>query len=398
MLTTSFPRFDGDGTAPFIKSIAETMALQGHQVTVLAPYDSLVKPYATKGIEIHRFRYAWNDKSHIMGHARALEADVKLKPLAYLLLPFYLAAAVLNLWRMARKNSYDLLHAHWVLPNGLAAAIVSRFTKLPLLISLHGSDVFLANKNPLFRWITRIIFSQASRVTACSPDLMDIAIQLGAPKNSHVVPYGIDPDRFSPVGGKAGFQHEVDAVIKIGSIGRLVYKKGFDVLIRAFAKIHRIFPKARLVIAGEGPLKKELLDLVETLGIKDLVSLDGQISWDMVPDFLRSLDIFVLPSVRDSYGNIDGLPNVLLEAMSCAKAVVASDIGGARLVIQDKENGLLTPSGDEEQLGKTLQTLLSNPEECSRLGDAARATIQRFFTWDRAVKAMLVVCKTCFDG
>src|SRR3989337_1119584 len=117
ILTSSYPRFIGDGTAPFVKSIAEAMVKSGHVIEVVAPFDPEVRASDKMGIKIHRFRYSFCNKLHIMGHGRALEADVRLQPLAILLLPFFLLSAFVTLWRVTGNQKSEVIHVHWVLPN-----------------------------------------------------------------------------------------------------------------------------------------------------------------------------------------------------------------------------------------------------------------------------------------
>ncbi|RME06387.1 MAG: glycosyltransferase family 4 protein, partial [Anaerolineae bacterium] len=126
LLTSSYPRFPGDGTAPFIRSIAQALQRAGHAVEVVAPYDPAVQPDPADTLPVHRFRYAWSRRLHIMGHARALHADARLRPAAYLLLPLFLLAEGRALWRVSVRQRAQAIHAHWVLPNALPAALVAR--------------------------------------------------------------------------------------------------------------------------------------------------------------------------------------------------------------------------------------------------------------------------------
>src|SRR3972149_9095687 len=110
-ITSSYPRFPGDGTAPFIMSIAEHFARFGHDVEVVAPYDVVARPMPSVGVKVHRFRYVWPDSWHIMGHARSLREDVRLRPSAFLLLPFFLAASLITLWRGAGGGQPQPIYA-----------------------------------------------------------------------------------------------------------------------------------------------------------------------------------------------------------------------------------------------------------------------------------------------
>ena len=388
ILTSSYPRYPGDGTAPFVKSIAEALGKRGHSVEVVAPYDPDVKPIENGKVNIHRFRYWLIKSQHIMGHGRALEADVRLQPLAFLLLPFYLFAAFIALWRVTGRQKSDVIHVHWVLPNGPVAATVARLRHIPFIVSLHGSDIYMAKKNPAYGAAARWVFRRVVAATACSPELRDAAIQLGAPVTTELLAWGADPSVFKPV--------EQRDVLRLRSgwgegpvilaLGRMVYKKGFDVLLRALPSVFADRPDIKVSIGGDGPLSAELQALATDLGIKGSVDFIGRVPWDQVPQLFSAGDIFVLPSVRDRSGNLDGLPTVLLEAMGCGCAVVASDIGGVSLAIRDHENGLLVKPGSVSELTDALRQLISDPAYAAELGKAARKTVVEDLNWDKVAE------------
>lgn len=395
MLTSSYPRFTSDGTAPFIQSIAETLVALGHDVSVVAPYDALVKPMDTHGVHLYRFKYAPFSSWHIMGHARALEADVRLNPLSFLLAPSFLASAAFNLLEVAKKQRSEIIYAHWVIPNGPSAAWVAKQLRLPLMISLHGSDIFVAKKNFLFRAAARWAFRQAKSVSACSPELRAGALDLDAPKNTtRLVPYGVDPVKFHPNQRSNEFRDQLGLKpneLAIGSIGRMVHKKGFELLIRAFAAVIHDLPHARLVIGGSGPLLAPLKELARSLRVEDAVIFTGNVAWDDVPVFLASLDLFVLPSKKDSAGNLDGLPNVLLEAMASGVAVIASDIGGVRLAVEDHVSGRIFTPGDEHGLANQIMELLQQPDLRETLAAQARTKVEKQLNWQYIVGELLAM-------
>jgi hypothetical protein len=150
VLTSSYPRYHGDGTAPFIKSLADNYFRLGHKVHVIAPYDPKVQAPESDGVIVHRFRYIIPKRYHIMGHAQAMEADIKLRPLSYLLLPFFMISEFVQLMRVAKATRSEIIHVHWVLPNGPMAVLASMILRIPFVLSLHGSDIYFAKKFKLF--------------------------------------------------------------------------------------------------------------------------------------------------------------------------------------------------------------------------------------------------------
>lgn len=383
-LASTYPRFETDGSGRFVRSLAEAMHALGHTVDVLAPYHPQVGVIDSP-VCVHHFRYIWPARLNIMGYAQAMDSDRSLRRGAYALAPLYFAAALLNLDRLERRNRYDAVHVHWVIPNGPAAAWVARRHRLPLVVSLHGSDIFFALKN---RWLGRLaasVFSQAVAVSACSPALQAGAVQLGArPEKVHLIPWGADPVVFAPAGDPAAFRAHwglaPDAPV-ILSLGRLVEKKGVAYLIRAAPEVLSAQPLTRFVVAGDGPERQPLQQLAETLGVAPAMCFTGELPWAEVPLALQACDIFVAPSAPDERGNLDGLPTTILEAMAAARPVVASRVAGIPLAVTDQVTGLLVPPADSGLLAQALLRMLADPALAQAYGRAGRQRVEQELNW-----------------
>jgi glycosyltransferase involved in cell wall biosynthesis len=387
--TSSYPRYKGDGIAPFVKSISEALVKLNHHIEVVAPYDIDVEPESDTKIKVHRFRYIWPKKLHILGHARSLRADVRLRFLVPLLLPFFLISSTINLIKHAKSMSAQVIHNHWVLPNGVSAAVASKILKIPFIISLHGSDIFMADRNFFYRAVAKWVFSQSAFVTACSQELYDRAKKINPNITIFVLAWGADPEAFKPfserdqIRAKYGWDKE-DVVI--ASLGRFVYKKGFDRLLSIIPDLSLGNVPLKVAIGGSGPLEGDYKKIITQRNLQEIASLPGQILWDKVPEFLAAADIFVLPSQRDKAGNLDGLPTVLLEAMACELPCVASDIGGVNLVIDHLNNGWLVEPDDTVGLVKAISTLVTDENLRKSLAKNARASIIEEFNWIRVAK------------
>lgn len=396
VLASSYPRFPGDGTAPFVKSLSEELARLGHQVHVLAPYDPAVQETSDSPVSVYRFRYVWADSLCIVGHAKSLEADVRLKKTVYFLTPLYLLCGAIALIRLARKYQFNLIHTHWVLPNGPIGALCARLLRLPLVITLHGSDIFVANRNLLFSQVARFALRSADAVTACSPELKSWAVQMGAKESSvHLVPWGADPQRFAAQdasGLRVKLGLEPDELVVL-AMGRLVYKKGFEYLIRAVPKIPRTIPW-RLIIGGDGDLRDNLQQLACQLGVEERVLFLGQVPWDEVPGCLSLCDVFVAPSIRDRSGNLDGLPTVILEAMSVGRPIVSTEIAGIPLVVRDGENGFLVPEKSPQGLATAIGRLLASSELRARQGAVSRRMVEQELNWKSVAREFEQLLRT----
>jgi glycosyltransferase involved in cell wall biosynthesis len=159
-----------------------------------------------------------------------------------------------------------------------------------------------------------------------------------------------------------------------------VEKKGFAQLVEAAARTGGV----RVVIAGEGDLRSALESQVRASGAP--VTLAGALPREAVAAALSEADVVVVPSVVDGAGNVDGLPNVLLEAMAAGRPLVASRVAGIPQVIEDGVSGLLVPPGDARALSEALRRLLREPDTRARLGEEARRTAVRELSWEVAAR------------
>ena len=387
MITTSYPRFPGDGVGTFLEPIAKGIANLNHRIDVIAPWHPLVKrPQREDNVHFHFFRYAPSKNLHVFGYASALKADVKLRGSAYLVAPLAVGMGRSTLRRVVQSSRSDLIHAHWVVPSGFIASAKGSIMTIPLVVSLHGSDVYLAETNFLARMAARSVFRRASWITACSDDLAGRAIALGADsKRITVIPYGVDTDRFRP---NTETREELRRKHNLGSndpvlvtAGRLVRKKGFEYLVDSLPALICHHPRLRLVVAGGGDLQNALEQRASTVGVRDNIIFLGSVQQDDIARWLTTADVAVIPSVKDDSGNVDGLPNVLLEALSSGTPVVATAAGGMGLVAKDGQTARVVPERNSEALTTAITDVLSNPETAAELGKSGRELMCLQHSW-----------------
>ena len=163
-------------------------------------------------------------------------------------------------------------------------------------------------------------------------------------------------------------------------------KKGFDYLIDAVAALVDRWPSLRLFIVGRGDLEAELRQRAVSSGVGDRVVFLGALPQDQVADWLSASDVAVVPSVRDDSGNVDGLPNVLLESLSSATPVVTTNAGGIGSVVVDGRTARLVPERDASALAAAIGQLLDQPSAAAELGRSARAEMSRGHTWTRVAE------------
>jgi glycosyltransferase involved in cell wall biosynthesis len=390
MVTTSYPRFPGDAIGTFMEPIARGVAARGHDVHMVAPWHPRWRRAEVEdGVRFHLFRYAPLPSLNVFGYAAALRADVNLRLAAVAVTPIAVAAGALCTRRVVRETAASVLHAHWVIPGGVMATLAG--DACPLVISLHGSDVFVAERHRVARMAARWAFGRAAWVTACSDDLRTRALALGAaPDRITVVPYGVDSERFVSdpalrASGRAalGVGDDVPLVV---AIGRLASKKGFEYLVDAVARLKGDFPTLVVIIAGEGDLDAALRARAADAGVADRVQFPGVVPHQRVPALLASADIAVVPSVHDQAGNVDGLPNTVLEIMASGTSLVATPVGGIASVATEGQSARFVPEQDAKALAAAIADLIRQPALRMSLGREARKVVVEKYSWSRVAE------------
>lgn len=398
-VATTYPLHGEDSNAAFVQSIAEGLAARGHDIEVLVPWHpELVLERPGSRVRLRAFRYSPTRRWHPWGYAQALRADRRLRADAYLAAVPAAAGAWRAIRRRLRDGRWDLVHAHWLLPNAPIMAAARGEDGPPLVISCHGSDVFLAERSRWAASLARYALRRCAALTACSADLARRLQALGAGgghgPGPERIPYGVDTDRFRPgdsreratVRARLAARHGLPADVPcIGAVGRLVYKKGFAVLIDALPAILDQVPDAHCLIAGSGPLAEELRERSQERGVGDRVHLIGPVAHADTPGLYAAMSLMVVPSVHGPGGNVDGLPNTLLESLASGTPVVASRVAGIPDVVRDDDNGLLFPEGDAAGLAAAATCLLNDPEAAARIGSTARRDAIAELGWERTV-------------
>ena len=388
VLTHNYPRFEGDFSGTFVEALCEELAAQGEQVTVWAPYDPAYQRPLEGKVALRLYRYAWPDALHRLGYMRSMQSDLALRLEAYLLSPGFFARGVQVLLRDARRCRPDLLHAHWLLPNGWIAAVVSRLLGIPLVVSIPGSDARVAASNPIFRAMARFALGQASLLTANSADLRDAVLPLGATLSRfEMILYGVDPAALRPDStGVVELRRRLaidDTAGVILCVGRMVPKKGFDVLIRALAEPVLQGQPVVAVMVGEGDDKALWQALARDLGVAERVRWVGSVPKTAIGRYYNMADLLAMPSVRRP---ADGLNVCVLDAMSCARPVVATPVAGNPLAVIPGVTGLIVPEQEPAALAAAVAALLGDPALRRQMGAAARRRIEDELGWPQLAR------------
>jgi len=383
VLTHNYPRFVGDFSGTFVEALCEELAAQGQRVTVWAPYDPAYLRPLNGAVTLRLYRYIWPASLHRLGYMRTMQSDLSLRLEAYALSPALFARGIQAVWQDARRLRPDVLHAHWLLPNGFIAAVVSRGLGIPLAISVPGSDAQVARSNPLFRAMARFALRQATLLTANSAELRDAVLPLGADLSRFdLIIYGTDPNALTPNSeGVQALRHRlgIDENASVAlCVGRMVAKKGFDVFIRALADpILRTHPIVGVMV-GDGDENAAWQRLAQQLGVASRLRWVGSVPKTEIGRYYNLADFLVMPSVNRP---ADGLNVCVLDAMSCAKPVIGSTAAGNPLAIVHGKTGLIVPEQDAATLAAAMALLAGNPGLRTQMGAAARARIENELGW-----------------
>lgn len=384
MTTTTLPRWQWDTEPRFILDLA--IAMRGTlDVTILAPRSPGAAARETiGGVAIERYRYAPLEAWETLAAPGAILPNIRTFPLLALLVPSLFVCQIVALAKLLRRERFNVVHCHWLIPQGLAFAALSVLRVCPpSLLTCHGGDAFTLNRWPL-RWLKAWAVRRMGAVTAVSAEIVEYLEDLlgpGAIINPQHIPMGVDLDRFRPAGIEATPRPDPDAggaAPKILFVGRIAEKKGLQVLIEALRKPDLTAIGATLRVVGDGPMRAR----IET-GASDLIAagrLDfaGALAHEALTREFQAADVFCAPFVVAADGDREGTPTVLMEAASSGLPIIASDIGGCRDLIVPGRSGWLVAPGNPHLLAETLAEALGAPEIASECAREAREDVKRF--------------------
>lgn len=286
--------------------------------------------------------------------------------------------------RLRREDKCDLIDAHFAYPDGHAATLLGKWLKLPVTITLRGTEVPLA-RDPARRARMMRALDRATRVFAVADALKRHVVALGAPADKiRVVGNGVDSEKFAPIDkaeARAALGLPMEAPVLI-TVGGLVERKGFHRVIDVLPALREHVPGLRYLIVGgacaEGDNRAQLEAQVARLGLENAVHFLGALPPERLRVPLSAADVFVLATRNE------GWANVLLEAMACGLPVVTTDVGGNREVVCDARYGTVVPFDDGEALRQALAEALR-----TRWDRDAIVTYARANDWGQRVAVLL---------
>jgi glycosyltransferase involved in cell wall biosynthesis len=275
---------------------------------------------------------------------------------------------------------FELIHCHTIYPDGYAGSLLKQAFGVPVVSTVHGSDVMLYPKR------SRRVYERTEQalrgndfVITVSERARQEVIQMVPDAKVATIYNGFDPSRFQPM-EKSAARKTLDLPLsgkQVLFVGNLYQVKGIPYLLEAFRTIAAECEEVSLNLIGEGPLRAELERQVEQLGLQGRVTFLGRKPYEEIPVWINSADVVALTSLSE------GLPSILLETMGCGRAMVATDVGGIREILQDGRTGLLAQSQDVDSITRALRKILIEDESFIDTMGKQALEASRKLTWEQ---------------
>jgi glycosyltransferase involved in cell wall biosynthesis len=378
VLASTYPRWPGDPEPGFVHELAKRLAA-GFEVTLLGPHAPGAKPRERMdGVEVVRYRYA-PERLETLVNDGGIVTNLKRSRWKWLLVPSFVLAQAWVAWRLLRQRRIDVVHAHWLLPQGLIAALLQSLPgrKVPFVVTSHGADLY-ALRGGVLDAAKRFVLRRCAAATVVSSAMLDRLRAIGAPTGKvSVLSMGVDVSgRFRP---DPGVERRADEIL---FVGRLVEKKGVAHLIRALPRVLAQRPSVRLAIAGFGPCEAQLRGESQAAGVAAHVDFLGALPQSRLPELYQRAGVFVAPFVRAGSGDQEGLPVALMEAIACGCPILAGDVAGLHDLLGEHAHAVVFDPFDEAGLADRILATIADPQAAGERALRMGASVRRRFDWD----------------
>lgn len=377
--TSTFLRWKKDVIPSFVYDLSERLT-QDFDVWVLAPH-SKGAALSERSDEINILRYKYFLERFEQLGEKAILPNLKRRPCLWLQVPFFLFAQLLAIKTIAKKHDIHLIHAHWILPQGLIAVLYKILfdRNARIVVTSHGGDVFGLRSRPLTaikKWVLNNIDHLTVVSSAIEKEIMSFGIKRELPVD--VVPMGVDLSLFSPEHFSEDIRkkHAINGSLLL-FVGRLSEKKGVKYLIRAMPFILSDFPETKLLIIGEGEEESNLKSLAAQLSLMNKsIIFTGAMPNRKLPPYYATADIFINPSYSEGFGI------VFIEAIGSGTFTIGTDLPAVSDIIEEGKTGFIVRQKDSEQIAEKVRFILSHRSELSDMRVKAKETIRKKFDWN----------------
>jgi glycosyltransferase involved in cell wall biosynthesis len=391
VFTSTFPRWENDTDPPFVFELARRL-IDDFNVHVLTPHYPGAKTHESiNGITIHRFRYFFK-KYEILAGSVGILPTLKRNKMYYLLVPFFLFSGLVSLSRLIAKLKPDLIHSHWLIPQGLLTAISTRFfCTTPFIVTIHGADLF-ALKGKYFILLKAFVIKHAAKVAVVS-NIMREVVEKQYPfvQNLEVLPMGVDGQIFNTYKRNRNYWlSQFPTEMRILFVGRLSEKKGVKYLLEAAAILLKENLEFKITIVGDGELRSGLQNYADQISVGEYIEFLGSKPNSDLPDIYIQNDVFIGPSIEASSGDTEGLGLTFIEAGMSGCLILGTSVGGIEDVILEKQTGLVVPQKDGRAIAEAILYAQNNKAEMTNLIKNCRKHCKNNFDWKYVASEYIV--------
>lgn len=374
VLASTYPRWAGDPEPGFVHELCRRLTNR-FRVIVVGPHaPGALSRELLDGVEVLRYRYA-PERWQTLVNSGGIVTNLSRNKWKWLLVPSFILGQAWTAWRVLRRERVGVIHAHWLVPQGLIAAFLQFLSgRAPFLVTSHGGDLYSMRATPL-QTLNRFVLRKAQAATVVSRPMRDAVAALGGDvAKVSVMPMGVDmAARFVP---DRTVQRSVSELL---FVGRLVEKKGLRYLLAAMPAVLRERPDVTLTIAGFGPEEARLRAQVGELGLQHAVHFLGAVAQEDLPVLYQRAAMFVAPFVTAESGDEEGLGLVLVEAIGCGCPVLAGDVAAVGDVLA--ENWRIDVRDTPAFVARILRMLADVPASTGQ-ANATREILASCLSWD----------------
>jgi glycosyltransferase involved in cell wall biosynthesis len=382
VLASTFPRWENDTTPPFVFELEKRLAGE-FDLYLMAPHCKGAKKYETmENIQVFRFQYFWPAHYQKLCYGSGILPNIKKNKLLTIQGVTLILLQYITALKIIKKEKINLIHAHWIIPQGIIALLIKKQFHIPYIITTHGGDIYGLQNKILIR-IKKIILQNAKKITVVSTAIKSEILQKINPNLPiEVISMGVDATLFNPDKYDKTLKEKYNVTGPLFLfVGRFAEKKGVRYLIEAMPEITKQFIDARLLIIGEGTLENELKKLTQKLKLEQNITFIGPLPNNQIPNYYATADIFVGPSIQTQEGDTEGLGLTFVEASLSGCIPIGTDVGGISDVIQNHKTGILVPPKDPQRLADAITYLLKNKSSMQTLKQQARTQTIKTFDW-----------------
>lgn len=396
-ITSSYIKNKTDFTSFFLHDLAKRLAALGIEVHIITPISKgSAGEEIIDGVIIHRFSF-FPQKYDQLTYGSGMAVNLKKHTIAKFQLIPYTICCMRSFYKLHRKEKFDLIHAHWAFPSGFFGSILKNIYDIPLLTTLHGTEIFLADRFRAARYLMRYCLNHSDNVIANSSYTMQRSKKI-YDREYAIIPMGVDLEKYSPLSEKdiaeLKKKHGLKGKKILLTVCRLIKRKGVEYILESLNYIKT--PDICVIIVGNGPEKKILVDYANQFMSKNnalQIIFKNSIPENDLIQLHQICDIELLTSIVDDTGETEGLGVVLIEGGACCKPLIGSNVGGISDIIIDGFNGFLVEPKNAEMIAEKVDCILENPDTINYMSNNSRKHIMEMFDIQNVVRKQIDIYK-----